>query len=220
MWVTLRRDEVKEKVGNDRSFLDGFDRFVKRMGQKVDVHFWWDELSLVLGRTDPELGRWFQWLTESEMLPTWSLRNSNFRGLNLPGSYLRSLDLSLSDLSEVNLSLSDLCEVKMRFCKAPHANLIHANVRGASLPSIDLPGAVLRSAWFDLADLSCANLRGANVTTARFVGTNLQGANLEGVVGLHTALFDDSSELTFAYYPEGQIPPGWVRDDKGLLRRA
>ena len=113
---------------------------------------------------------------------------------NLYGANLTRANLYGANLYGANLTRADLCG----------ANLYGASLCGASLSGANLCGASLYG-----ADLTRANLYGANLTRA-----DLCGANLYGAATLIVACLDS------AYYPTGDVPTGWERDESGYLRRS
>ena len=64
------------------------------------------------------------------------------------------------------------------------------------------------------ANLTRANLYGANLYGANLTRADLCGANLYGAATLIVACLDS------AYYPTGDVPTGWERDESGDLRRS
>jgi uncharacterized protein YjbI with pentapeptide repeats len=59
-----------------------------------------------------------------------------------------------------------------------------------------------------LADLSSANLIWANLSSANLSSANLSSANLR------------SADLRSAFYPRGDLPDGWKRNEEGYLQSS
>jgi uncharacterized protein YjbI with pentapeptide repeats len=88
------------------------------------------------------------------------------------------------------------------------ANLTDANLSGADLTEADLPRAYLRRANLTGTNLTGTYLTGAYLNDANIVGAKLYGTNFYG------------ADLTGAYYPYGNVPAGWHRQEDGFLVRV
>ena len=147
-----------------------------------------------------------------------SLAGVNMPGFFLDGARLDDIDLTGSDLSVATLNNAILLKAILR-----NARLNYVIAQNIALPNADLTashhnyanydGAIFNGANFTRAKLVYATLRGAKLRQAKLIGTNLtysdlsgadltnadltdallNGANLEGVIGLDTATFHNTS---------------------------
>jgi hypothetical protein len=82
-----------------------------------------------------------------------------------------------------------------------------ADLTGADLTGADLRDSFIGRSYMKNVVLNGANLSGANLRYAYLLGAKLVGAELGG------------AELSDAYYPTGEVPQGWSRDEGGFLRK-
>jgi hypothetical protein len=68
------------------------------------------------------------------------------------------------------------------------------------------------------ANLSSANLRSANLSSANLIWADLRSANLSSA-NLSSANLS-SADLRSAFYPRGDLPDGWKRNEEGYLQSS
>lgn len=103
-------------------------------------------------------------------------------------------------------------------------NLQDASLHGADLQCADLAWSDLKFADLSAANLCRANLRDADLRWTRFDGAMMRGADLSGADLRHTVTdmtnWTDANLTGVLRMEIDQHIPGWVRDDRGMLRRV
>lgn len=135
-----------------------------------------------------------------EVLPEYAINESvgarlfrkDLFGLKKNSVYLADANFSLMDLSNYNFS---------------NTFLYLANFNNSILTKTNFTNADLSNATLINADVKGANFTNTSLCNANLIGVNLQDAILHGV------------DLSNAYYPKGDIPIGWARNNNGYLKR-
>jgi uncharacterized protein YjbI with pentapeptide repeats len=161
-----------------------------------------------------------------------SLAGASLAGANLFDCFLMSTDLTAADLSRAQLPRANLTAADLWRAELQGANLAAAILRQADLSEANFTKAALSGAILDHADLSRANLEGANLLDAHLGSAKLIEANLTGATlrraDLRRADLEGASlagadlsgaELSGAFYPVGDVPPGYSRAPDECLRR-
>lgn len=146
------------------------------------------------------------------LLVSADLTEADIEGAQLPRANLTAADLWRAGLSGANLGAAILRQADLT-----EANLTQANLNGAVLDHADLSRANLAGATLIDAHLGSARLIEANLTGARLRRADLRRADLEGAKLAGADLSE--AELSGAFYPVGDVPPGYSRAPDECLRR-
>jgi Pentapeptide repeats (8 copies) len=152
---------AKERTRAYQAYVELLETSLPRLADPETRDYVQEQTMEVLTKLDlPLKSTLLQYLNQTGLLTgatSISLRNADFRGVDL-----HSISLPHADLREINLE--------------------HANLRGAILFQANLYKARLRQADLRRADLQGANLHQADLTGAELEGTKLYGANFDAKI--------------------------------------
>lgn len=136
------------------------------------------------------VAHWNRWRLRNPSVQP-DLRDTNLRGVSLPGIDLSGALLRRSRLQNADLSGANLRHARLTRANLRETNFQNADLRGTSLRKAKISGAVLKGANLADASLAGAKLRNADLSLAilfnvDFADADLSGANLDSAI-LHCA---------------------------------
>ena len=127
-----------------------------------------------------------------------SLRDADFRNINLTYTDLSGADLSNANLWNADLTNTDLSNTNLTSADLSNANLWSANLWSANLTSADLKYADLKYADLRNANLYNADLRNTNLYNADLRNTNLKNIKTSmSTIGYNLACPEEGSFIGY-----------------------
>ena len=132
----------------------------------------WDSLCQAIILGDKDIRPYFSWLVEANLFPYLSLRNYDFRDVDLSEVNFQYLDLSYVDFSGAKLSNSDFSFSRCLHTKFNGADLTDSNFYGSKCLSTEFKKANMLDSYFDDADLKDVDFSHANLIGSQFNGAS------------------------------------------------
>ena len=110
-----------------------------------------------------------------------------------------------------NLEQAQFYDAIIKYAKFSESSFKDSAMESCTFVGCDFSRCDFTNAILDNSDLSVCNFKYAN-----FCGASVRDADLSGA-NIHEAFATDTADLSWAYYPEGELPSGWKRNKKGYL---